>query len=712
MHLVLYKVFLGVILSVYMIGEANDSWTGRILSAFSALRVPAFAVRRSNGKVEFVNPAFGALAGLAPETLIGMPAGNLFPDFPESPQNRPQQEMLLVRADCTEVRLTCSTKVVGDLALCKVADQELPLIDEAKGRGNIFHEIKEIFFTADRSGQVVNTNKAFDAFRSRILPQGDRCTVGQLAECCDQPRLSENIMKCIREGVSIEQDAYFPAADKWLSFVMIPTASGAGILAYDITGKKRSAERLSANEKKFHLMADNSPMFVWTADNNLRPTFFNKKFTAFTGLSFHKLLTADWLPLVHTDDRTCVDDALALASGKQCHMEFECRILRHDGLYCWVKMLVVPRTEDGQVKEFLGSGADISELKHFVNLVEAKNRELQQAFDESDRLSGLLYKTSNLVITTDLDGNITWFNEAFAKLFSYQTDHVLGAPLQATVFGPETERSAVDMVEECIRNREPLRVEMLLYGNGANRLWIDLRMEPIFRNHAVDGFLVVLIDISRKKNDELAIKERNDKLKEFSFITSHELRHEFSKILMVINMAKTVDDLEGRREMVAHLEDPVGRINQTLARINDALNLSPRDKKPGALRDNVGKLDEICLVDDDRLTNMVHRQMVKVTMPGTNVRVFEDIESCIRYMKVSPSDRRLVLLDLNFPNGKTGWDFLDEAGSQSLDGSVVILSSSIDPDDVNKSKQYPKVLDYIVKPLTTNTLNQISGLEA
>ena len=518
-------------------------------------------------------------------------------------------------------------------------------------------------------------------------------------------------MKCIQESISIEQDAYFPAADKWLSFVMIPTASGAGILAYDITGKKRSAEHLSANEKKFHLMADNSPMFVWTADNNLRPTFFNKKYTAFTGFSFHKLLTADWLPLVHTDDRAAVDDALAKVIGKQCQMEFECRLLRHDGLYCWIKMLVVPRTEDGQVKEFLGSGADISELKHFVNLVEAKNRELQHAFDESDRLSGLLYKTSNLVITTDLKGNITWFNEAFAKLFSYQTDHVLGAPLQATVFGPETDRSAVEMVEGCIGNREPLRVEMLLYGNGANKLWIDLRMEPIYKNNVVDGFLVVLIDISRRKNDELAIKERNDMLKEFSFITSHELRHEFSKILMVINMAKNVHDLEGRREMVTHLEDPVGRINQTLARINDALNLDPRDKKQSTLRDRVGKPDEICLVDDDKLTNMVHRQMVKVSMPGTNVRVFEDVESCIQYMKVSPSDRRLVLLDLNFQNGKTGWDFLDETGHNSLDGSVVILSSSIDPDDVNKSKRYSKVLDYIVKPLTANTLNQLSGRE-
>ncbi len=692
-------------------GALNDSLTEQILSAFSAIKVPAFAVRGPGNELCFANNAFHTLAGLSANTIVGMPAGKLFLNF-TAPKSGTAQELLLVRADCAEVPLEWQSSIYGDVALYRLADGEILPPGDSLGRGNIFHEIKEIFFTADHLGNIVSTNVAYEHFHTQILLPAGRRHVEQLAARSDQPRLLDNIMKCISESISIEQDAYFPVADKWLSFVMIPTTSGAGILAYDITGKKRSAERLSVNEKKFHLIADNSPMFVWTTDENLKPTFFNKKFTAFTGLSFHKLLTADWLHGVHPEDRVMVGDELARIAREKSQTGFECRLLRHDGRYFWIKMQIVPRLEDGVVKEFLGSAADISELKHYVGLFEGKNSQLQQALDESDRLSGLLYKTSNLVITTDLKGCITWFNEAFAKLFSYKTDDVVGMPLQSAVFGPETERSAVRMVEDCIGSREKLRVEMLLYGKGSKKVWIDLRMEPILKNNTVNGFLVVLIDISRKKNDELAIKERNDKLKEFSFITSHELRQEFSKILLVINVAKNDLDLDGCREMVAHLEDPVGKINQTLARINDALNLNPRTRSQGALREAVGDLEEICLVDDDKLTNMVHRQMVKVLMPSTNVRVFEDIESCISYMKVSPSEHRLVLLDLNFQNGKSGWDFLDEARLQSLDAPVIILSSSINPEDVNKSKQYPKVLDYLVKPLTVNTLHQFSGREA
>lgn len=58
------------------------------------------------------------------------------------------------------------------------------------------------------------------------------------------------------------------------------------------------------------------------------------------------------------------------------------------------------------------------------------------------------------------------------------------------------------------------------------------------------------------------------------------------------------------------------------------------------------------------------------------------------------------------------WDFLDKMNDILMDTgvSVFILSSSINPEDMEKSKQYSSVLKYILKPLSLDKIGTILGL--
>ena len=56
-----------------------------------------------------------------------------------------------------------------------------------------------------------------------------------------------------------------------------------------------------------------------------------------------------------------------------------------------------------------------------------------------------------------------------------------------------------------------------------------------------------------------------------------------------------------------------------------------------------------------------------------------------------------------------GWEFLDhfsqeEYRTQFKDCKVIVLSSTIDPDDINKAKTYPMVLDFLSKPISKEML--------
>ncbi len=70
----------------------------------------------------------------------------------------------------------------------------------------------------------------------------------------------------------------------------------------------------------------------------------------------------------------------------------------------------------------------------------------------------------------------------------------------------------------------------------------------------------------------------------------------------------------------------------------------------------------------------------------------------------------VIFLDLNMP-GKDGFAFLDEFESLPDEVKtkvrVVVLSSSISPEDINRASTNPRVLKYINKPLSEKYLEAL-----
>ena len=71
----------------------------------------------------------------------------------------------------------------------------------------------------------------------------------------------------------------------------------------------------------------------------------------------------------------------------------------------------------------------------------------------------------------------------------------------------------------------------------------------------------------------------------------------------------------------------------------------------------------------------------------------------------------MILLDLNMPV-MGGWEFLDhfakeEYRSAFKDAKVIVLSSTIDPEDIKKAKTYPMVMDFLSKPISKEILEDL-----
>ena len=114
-------------------------------------------------------------------------------------------------------------------------------------------------------------------------------------------------------------------------------------------------------------------------------------------------------------------------------------------------------------------------------------------------------------------------------------------------------------------------------------------------------------------------------------------------------------------------------------------------------------MDLILLIDDDKDDNFLHTRTIKKSDITKEVASFLDAEDALAYLKSAESKKPdLIFLDINMPK-MNGWDFLNEYTKLPDDkkGSIVVmLTTSVNPDDKHKALSFQNVVSYTNKPLT------------
>ena len=131
-------------------------------------------------------------------------------------------------------------------------------------------------------------------------------------------------------------------------------------------------------------------------------------------------------------------------------------------------------------------------------------------------------------------------------------------------------------------------------------------------------------------------------------------------------------------------------------------------------------LDTIFCVDDDPITLMLCKKVIERASFAKEIHTANDGEEAIQYFDelakkskdgTDISYPKLTFLDLNMPI-MNGWEFLEiytQKGYPNLfiDAKFIVLSSTIDPQDVNKTKIYTVVVDFLSKPITKEMLGNL-----
>lgn len=119
------------------------------------------------------------------------------------------------------------------------------------------------------------------------------------------------------------------------------------------------------------------------------------------------------------------------------------------------------------------------------------------------------------------------------------------------------------------------------------------------------------------------------------------------------------------------------------------------------------------LIDDDEIYIFIAKKLINKTDFSEEVEFFYNGKEALRAIKSKLYNEEelqdVILLDLNMPI-MDGWQFLDEFIRIKTNKTikVFIVSSSVNPVDLERAKTYNMVSNYTVKPISREKLKEIT----
>ncbi|TBW27843.1 response regulator [Gramella sp. KN1008] len=129
------------------------------------------------------------------------------------------------------------------------------------------------------------------------------------------------------------------------------------------------------------------------------------------------------------------------------------------------------------------------------------------------------------------------------------------------------------------------------------------------------------------------------------------------------------------------------------------------------------KVELACIIDDDKIYVNLVKKIIEIKKLSENLLIYKNGKEALDYFKeimenVTDEDKLpdIIFLDLNMPV-MDGWEFLNEfikiKNQLNKKITLYVVSSSIDPRDLERARSFNLVTDYLIKPIELKKFEKI-----
>lgn len=253
----------------------------------------------------------------------------------------------------------------------------------------------------------------------------------------------------------------------------------------DITKEKYHERELQEREKKFRMLADIMPQFVWTTDQDGRVDYFNRVVYEYTGLTPDQLLGDGWLQIIHPEERAINMSTWRAAVNTGDSYLFEHRFRRHDGQYGWRLSRAVPfRDPNGNVQMWVGTSTDIDDIKRHQqekdDFIKIASHELKTPVTTIKAYVQLLLEQQYAKEYPVLSKSLATIDKQVSKLSRLISDLLDVTKIELGSFFPEKERFCItELISDVVSQLQAATRTHRLVLEDRDELFVDADRDRI-----------------------------------------------------------------------------------------------------------------------------------------------------------------------------------------------------------------------------------------
>jgi PAS domain S-box-containing protein len=347
-------------------------------------------------------------------------------------------------------------------------------------------------------------------------------------------------------------------------------------------------EELSKSNERYDIVAKATSDTIWDWDLKTGSFIWNK---GIQGIFGYKKEDVEenlqwWFDKIHPEDSLKMSVKLySFIAEKSEKWQDEYRFCCANGTYKYIfDRGFLVKDENDDVVRMIGAMQDVTKQK-----------------EEEQRLKLLetvITQTKDTVVITEATGinteipNIVYVNSAFTKMTGYTAKEVVGNPLSIFMTGTSIQ-DELGKLEEALKKKEEFSFEAINTRKNREEYWINFIIIPITdKDNQHSHWISIQRDISvekeREKEREHLISEltqNNKDLKQFSYITSHNLRAPLSNLTGLLNLVEDIpiENLE-LKEIINGFSKSTNQLNET---INDLVNVIIIKDSPSIQKENI-----------------------------------------------------------------------------------------------------------------------------
>lgn len=351
---------------------------------------------------------------------------------------------------------------------------------------------------------------------------------------------------------------------------------------------KQTNEEIKESNEKYDIVAKATSDTIWDWKIQEDSISWNRGIEGIFGYNQEEVGKTSkwWFDKIHPEDSIRMSIKLySFIEQKTEKWQDQYRFRCADGTYKYVlDRGFLLKDEKGRAIRMIGAIQDITKQKEEEQRLKLLETVITQSKDS------ILITEANSV--SHRIPKIVYVNPAFSQMSGYQSNEIIGK--SPNIFkGPKSDSDELKKLLRAIKNEEECLIETISYTKQKEEYWVRFSMIPIFNN---EGVISHWISIQRDITDEKKLEtekehlireltQNNKDLKQFSYITSHNLRAPLSNLIGLLNLIEDIPvDNPELEEILTGFTKSTHLLNET---INDLVKVIIIKDNPSMQKEEV-----------------------------------------------------------------------------------------------------------------------------